>query len=159
MCFYILLHVGCNMENEKIISVRPIGVVKNNVQQPRFGGFAGEVSEIVLDEKFASALDGIEEYSHIIVVYWMDKVSEAVMHHRPQGTGPEVGIFACRCPARPNPIAFSTVPLLSRSGNTLRVRSLDAINGSPVIDIKPYWPQYDFVEKGNVPDWVNKLKF
>ena len=143
----------------KEIVLRPIGTVKNAITQPRFGGFADIVSDIVLKPEFAPALDGIEEYSHVIVVYWMDRVSEAVIRHRPQGTGPEVGIFACRCTGRPNPIAFSTGRLLSRSAATIKVQGLDAIDGSPVIDIKPWWPQYDKIENGKIPAWVNKLKF
>ncbi|HIK03064.1 TPA: tRNA (N6-threonylcarbamoyladenosine(37)-N6)-methyltransferase TrmO [archaeon] len=143
------------------IKFTPIGYVKNNVRELRFGDFAKEVSEIVVDEKYTEALDGIEDYSHIIIVYWMDKVKEHVIKHQPQGNPevPIVGIFACRCPARPNPIAITTVKLLERKGNRIKVEGLDVLNGTPVIDIKPHWPQYDKVENAKIPDWVNKLKF
>ncbi len=138
-----------------------IGHVKNNVKVPRFGDFAKEISEIVLDKLFADGLEGIESYSHIIVVYWMDRVKGYVMQHRPQENPevPVVGIFSCRCPQRPNPIAISTVKLLSRDGNTLKVIGLDVLDGTPILDIKPYWPQYDYIEDGKIPAWVNKLKF
>ena len=143
------------------IKFTPIGYVKNNVRELRFGDFAKEVSEIIVDEKFTEALDGIEDYSHIIIVYWMDKVKEHVIKHQPQGNPevPIVGIFACRCPARPNPIAITTVKLLERKGNKIKVEGLDVLNGTPVIDIKPHWPQYDKVENAKIPGWVNKLKF
>src|SRR3989344_5026454 len=143
------------------IKINPIGFVKNNVKEPRFGDFANEVSEIIIDEKFADALEGIENYSHVIIVFWMDKVKEHVIKHRPQGNPnvPIVGIFACRCPARPNPIAITTVKLLERRENKIFVKGLDILDGTPVIDIKPYWPQYDKVENGKVPSWVNKLEF
>jgi len=145
----------------KEITLKPIGIVKNNVKEPRFGNFANEVSEIIVDEKFKEALDGIDDYSHVIIVYWMDKVKDYVIKHQPQGNPnvPIVGIFACRCPARPNPIAITTVKLLEHNGNKIKVKGLDVIDGTPVIDIKPYWPQYDKVENGKVPSWVNKLEF
>ncbi len=146
------------MEN---ITLRPIGFVRNSVKEPRFGGFADEISEIIVDEKFTEALDGIEDYSHVIIVYWMDKVKGHVIKHQPQGNPnvPVVGIFACRCPQRPNPVGMTTVRLLERRGNRIKVKGLDVLDGTPVIDIKPYWPQYDRVENGKIPEWVNKLEF
>ncbi|MBI2580024.1 MAG: tRNA (N6-threonylcarbamoyladenosine(37)-N6)-methyltransferase TrmO [Candidatus Aenigmarchaeota archaeon] len=141
--------------------IKPIGFVRNNVKEHRFGHFAGEVSEIVVDEKFSDALDGIEDYSHVIIVYWMDKVKDYVVKHQPQGNPdvPVVGIFACRCPRRPNPVAITTVKLMGRKGNRITVKGLDVLDGTPVIDIKPYWPQYDKVDKEKIPAWVNKLDF
>lgn len=143
----------------KEIILRPIGFVKNNIKKPRFGNFADEISEIIVDEKFTDALNGIEDYSHVIIVYWMDRVKKHVITHRPQGNPhvPIVGIFACRCPPRPNPIAVTTVELIERKGNRIKVKGLDILDGTPVIDIKPYWPQYDKVN-GTIPDWVNKLE-
>ncbi|MBI2675276.1 MAG: tRNA (N6-threonylcarbamoyladenosine(37)-N6)-methyltransferase TrmO [Candidatus Aenigmarchaeota archaeon] len=143
------------------ITLRPIGFVKNNIKEPRFGGFADEVSEIVVDEKFTGALDGIDDYSHVIIIYWMDKVKGHVIKHQPQGNPhvPVVGIFACRCPQRPNPIGITTVRLMGHKGNRIKVKGLDILDGTPVIDIKPYWPQYDRVEDGKIPEWVNKLEF
>ncbi len=145
----------------KDIVLTPIGIARNSIKKPRFGKFANEVSEIILGKEFAPSLDGIESYSHIIIVYWMDKVMERVVKHQPQGNPnvPIVGIFACRCPQRPNPIAITTVKLLSHKGNRLKVRGLDILDGTPIIDIKPYWPQYDEVKKAKVPKWVYKLEF
>ena len=141
------------------ICLKPIGFVKNNVKEPRVGSFADEVSEIVVDVKFTDALNGIEDYSHVIIVYWMDKVKKSVITHRPQGNPkvPIVGIFSCRCPPRPNPIGVTTVELLERKENRIRVKGLDILDGTPVIDIKPYWPVYDKVENAKIPDWVNEL--
>ena len=70
-----------------------------------------------------------------------------------------MGIFACRCPQRPNPIGITTVKLIKVRGNKLKVKGLDILDGTPIIDIKPHWPQYDRVIGGKIPDWVNKLKF
>ena len=145
----------------KEITLRPIGLVKNDIKEPRFGNFTDEVSEIIIDEKFTDALKGIEDYSHLIIVYWMDKVKDHVITHQPQGNKevPIVGIFACRCPRRPNPIAITTVELIERKGNKIKVKGLDILDGTPIIDIKPYWPQYDKVKDEKIPDWVNKLEF
>ncbi len=143
------------------ISISPIGVAKNKVRKPRFGNFADEVSEIVVDRKFARGLEGIEGYSHLLVLYWMDRVNGITIRHRPQGNPevPEVGIFSCRCPTRPNPVGITTVKLIGVKGNRIRVRGLDVVSNTPVIDIKPYWPQYDEVKKAKVPKWVYRLKF
>ena len=143
------------------INLKPVGFVKNNIKEPRFGNFAGEISEIIVDKKFAEALNGIEEYSHVIIVYWLNRVKKSVITHRPQGNPnvPIVGIFACRCPERPNPIAITTVKLIAHEGNKIRVKGLDILDGTPIIDIKPYWPQYDKVENEKIPGWVNKLEF
>jgi len=143
------------------IKLKPIGFAKNNIKKPRFGNFAEEISEIIVDEKFAEALKGIDDYSHVIIVYWMDGVKEHVITHQPQGNPnvPVVGIFACRCPQRPNPIAITTVRLMAHEGNRIKVKGLDILDGTPIIDIKPYWPQYDKVENEKIPTWVNKLEF
>ena len=89
----------------------------------------------------------------------MDKVKDKVITHRPQGNPnvPIVGIFSCRCPQRPNPVAVTTVKLLSHKGNKLKLKGLDILNGTPIIDIKPYWPVYDEVKSVKIPKWVNKL--
>lgn len=143
------------------ITLKPLGKAKNSVSKPMLPGWKDVVSEIVIDKKYAKGLDGIEDYSHIIVLYFMDKEKECHFKHHPQGRQdiPFVGIFACRCPQRPNRIAISTVKLLKRKGNVLTVSGLDIVDGTPILDIKPYTPQYDKVDKAKVPSWVNKLVF
>lgn len=144
-----------------IIRIKPLGKAKNKTGKPMLSGWKDVVTEIVINKKYVKGLDGIEDYSHIIVVYWMGKEEECHLKHHPQGKAdvPYVGIFACRCPQRPNRIAISTVQLLSRDGNNLKVKGLDIVNNTPIIDIKPYTPQYDKVEKTKVPKWVDKLIF
>jgi tRNA-Thr(GGU) m(6)t(6)A37 methyltransferase TsaA len=141
------------------INLKPIGVAKNSEKESRFGSFSSVVSEIVVDEKFTDALKGIGNYSHVMIVYWMDKIKDYVITHRPQGNPdvPIVGIFSCRCPQRPNPIAVSTVRLIEHNGNKIKVEGLDILDGTPIIDIKPYWPIYDKIKDGKIPDWVDKL--
>ena len=143
------------------ITIKPLGKARNSVSKPMLPGWKDVVTEIVIDKTYTDGLDGIEDYSHVIVVYWMDKEEECHLKHHPQGKEdiPFVGIFACRCPQRPNRIAISTVELLSRDGNSLKVKGLDIVNSTPILDIKPYTPQYDEIENAKVPNWVNKLVF
>ncbi len=143
------------------ITIRPLGEAKNSVSKQMLPGWKDVVTEISIDKKYTAGLDGIEDYSHIIVVYWIDKEKECHLKHHPQGRSdiPFVGIFACRCPQRPNRIAISTVELVSRKENVLTVKGLDIVNGTPILDIKPYTPEYDRVKKSKVPKWVSKLVF
>lgn len=144
-----------------VIKIKPLGIAKNKVKKPMLPGWKNITTEIVIDKKFADGLGGIEDYSHVIIVYWMDKEKECHLRHYPQGRNDVkyVGIFACRCPQRPNRIATSTVELIRRKGNVLTVKGLDIIDGTPILDIKPYTPQYDRVLKAKVPGWVKKLVF
>jgi tRNA-Thr(GGU) m(6)t(6)A37 methyltransferase TsaA len=141
------------------ITIKPIGVVKNNIEESKFGGWDEVISEIILNKEYKEALDGIDDYSHLTIIFWMDQVKTCKIKHRPQGIGPLVGILACRCPARPNPIGITTVKLLAHQDNSLKVKGLDVINNTPIIDIKPYTPQYDEVKEVEIPDWVNKLEY
>ena len=144
-----------------IIKIKPLGKAKNRVSKPMLPGWKDIETEIVIDKKYAKGLDGIENYSHVVVVYWMSKEKECHLKHHPQGRAdvPFVGIFACRCPQRPNRIAISTVRLLRRFKNRLKVKGLDIVNNTPILDIKPYALQYDKINKVKIPRWVDKLVF
>ncbi len=143
------------------IEIKPLGVAKNEITQSMVSRWDNVVTEIVIDKNYTKGLDGIEDYSHVIVIYWFDKEGECHIKHHPQGNknAPFVGIFACRCPQRPNPIGISTVKLVERKGNVIKVKGLDILNGTPILDIKPYSPQYDEVKRYKVPDWIYKLKY
>jgi tRNA-Thr(GGU) m(6)t(6)A37 methyltransferase TsaA len=139
-----------------------IGTVYNAVKEPTDEGWGDVVSEIVLDESLTDGLDGIEDFSHVLVLYWMHRAAEAEpvrMRRRPQGREdmPEIGIFAQRARHRPNPIGVTAVTLLRRDKNRLVVQGLDAIDGTPVVDVKPYVPNYDTVVTPRVPEWVARL--
>jgi tRNA-Thr(GGU) m(6)t(6)A37 methyltransferase TsaA len=145
------------------IAVRPIGKVRNEVKQHRRGGWEEVASEIVIDENFTEYLDGLEQFSHIIVVYWMHRVAPvseplAKVHPRGREDLPLVGIFSTRAPYRPNPLGVTTTRLMQRKGNVLKVAGLDALDGTPVIDIKPYMPHYDSPPDATEADWVKKLR-
>ncbi|MSQ66996.1 MAG: tRNA (N6-threonylcarbamoyladenosine(37)-N6)-methyltransferase TrmO [Gammaproteobacteria bacterium] len=113
------------------------------------------VSRIVVAPRFATALTGIEAYSHIIVLFWLDRArpSEGWLAH-PRGNPelPLTGVLAGRGAAHPNPVGLAVVDLIERRGNTLEVRRLDAFNGTPVIDIKPY-DHFDVYPDPRVPAW------
>ena len=144
------------------ISLKPIGIVRNEVRQPPKPPYDWDkvVSEIEIDRSLTEALDNLDEFSHIIVFYWMDKVVTnqlpTKVHPRGNKKLPLVGLFATRSPKRPNPIGKTTVRLMKRQGNILTVAGLDATDGTPVIDIKPYLPRYDSVARAKVPWWVSK---
>lgn len=142
-----------------IISIKPIGLVKNREKNQHFGNWSKIISNIVVNKKFAPALDGLEDYSHVVIVYWMHEVKKHVIKHHPQGVAPLVGIFACRCQGRPNPIGISAVRIVRRRKNVLTVKGLDVINSTPVLDIKPYTPQYDLVKDAKVPKWTKMLRY
>ncbi len=140
------------------VSIRPIGVVRNGVAQPRHDGWAQVRSDIVLREELTEMLDGIDGYSHILVLFAFDRVpdSELRVRVRPMGDPriPEQGVLATRSQLRPSPLGAAVVPLLRRRRNVLRVSGLDAIDGTPVLDVKPYFPNYDAVPDAAVPEWA-----
>ena len=144
------------------VAVKPIGVVRNSVKGPRMGGWESLESTIIVQDRWASALDGLEGFSHIFVIYWIHLVSQELRatttHVHPRGDPqiPLQGVFATRSPLRPNPIGLMVVALLERRGNGLRVRGLDAIDGTPVLDLKPYLFYYDGVPESTVADWAQK---
>ncbi len=142
-----------------MMTLKPIGVVRNEVKQPRRHGWREIVSEIIVDSDLTEALDSLDEFSHIIVLYWMHELPagrQLPLKVHPMGKSelPLVGRFATRSPSRPNPVGQSTVKLLERRANVLKVKGLDAIDGTPVIDIKPYLPGYDSADDARVPLWI-----
>ena len=147
----------------KEIVLKPIGIVRSEVKEQKRGGWAEVTSEIAIEEDLTECLDGLEEFSHIIVVYWMHRVPTgerppAKVHPRGRADLPLVGLFATRAPHRPNALGLSVVRLEERKGNILRVVGLDAIDGTPVIDIKPYLPRLDSPSDVRVADWTKKLE-
>jgi tRNA-Thr(GGU) m(6)t(6)A37 methyltransferase TsaA len=142
-----------------MMTLKPIGVVRNKVKQPIRHGWGEIVSEIVVNSDLTEALDSLDEFSHLIVLYWMHQLPagrQLPLKVHPMGKSelPLVGRFATRSPSRPNPVGQATVRLLERKDNILKVKGLDAIDGTPVIDIKPYLPGYDSADDAKVPLWI-----
>jgi len=148
------------MTNEsKEIILKPIGTVRSDIKEPTRKRRPDIISEIVIDSDLTESLDNLDEFSHIIILYWIHKSHHpAPVKVRPRGNPDNdlMGVFATRSPSRPNPIGKSTVALLERQGNILKVQGLDAIDGTPVLDIKPYIPGYDSVENPRAPSWTIK---
>jgi tRNA-Thr(GGU) m(6)t(6)A37 methyltransferase TsaA len=141
------------------IKLRAIGTVKSEIKKRGRDDVRDVVAEMVINPDLTEALDDLEDFSHIIVIYYIHKSRQPFpMKVRPRhGTVPiPVGVFASRSPDRPNPIGKTTVELLERRGNILKVRGLDAIDGTPIIDIKPYIPGIDAVKGARVPRWMAK---
>ena len=140
------------------ICFKPIGVVRIGLPEPGEGGERLSkyeyVSTIEVYREYVDGLRGLDEYSHCIIIWFMDRAGKAKLLGRPWGDEslPYVGIFATRFPSRPNPIGLTVTEIVEVSGRFLRVRGLDAWSGSPILDIKPY-DYYDIVRKPRVPSW------
>jgi len=124
-----------------IIELRPVGVVRSCDDDATATGTHGETLVIEVYPDYAEGLTGIERLSEVQVLYWMHELDEndrntLITHPRGNRARPKEGVFALRSPMRPNPVGCSAVRLLKREGNRLLVTGLDALVGSPVLDIK-----------------------
>lgn len=158
--------------------LKPVGVVRSQLQRPSLaagtGGLEwqgkakeavaerGTVAQLVIDEDFDGILDGIEGFSHLLVAYWAHLVppqGRSLTKVHPMGMKdlPLTGIFATCSPARPNPISVTAVRLLERRVNVLLVEGLEAVDGSPLIDIKPYVPYYYAASDVEMPEWITTI--
>jgi tRNA-Thr(GGU) m(6)t(6)A37 methyltransferase TsaA len=139
-----------------------IGKVESSVKTQTDEGWGAITSRVALSAEFRPGLDGLECFSHAIIVTWLHQatfVASRDLRRRPRGLDvmPEIGIFAQRAKNRPNPLGLTVVTVVELQPDGMVVRGLDAIDGTPVVDIKPYFPQYDRADGAIVPDWVNNL--
>jgi tRNA-Thr(GGU) m(6)t(6)A37 methyltransferase TsaA len=144
------------------IMINPIGIVESPVKDPVDENWGAVTSRIVVKAELGPGLLGLGDFSHVIVVTYLHKASFDPARHlqrRPRGLEhmPKVGIFSQRAKDRPNHLGFTAVKLLAVGENHITVQGLDAIDGTPVIDLKPYYPQYDRVDSAVVPAWVEEL--
>ncbi len=144
------------------VELNSIGKVRNDIADQKDNKWGADVSNIFINEELQAGLVGLSDFSHLIVVYYLDKAcfnSELHLVRRPQGRDdmPMVGIFSQRAKDRPNPIGITAVEIISVDGNVITVRGLDAIDNTPVLDIKPYYPMYDCRNNAIVPKWVKNL--
>jgi tRNA-Thr(GGU) m(6)t(6)A37 methyltransferase TsaA len=121
---------------------------------------SGELSRVKIFPEFRAGLQGLKNFSHVFILYWLhlrDKEDERrtlqVVPRRHPGS-PQVGVFACRSPSRPNPIGLCVVELKKIEDCTLLVKGLDALEDSPIIDIKPYIPRANSITGARVPEWT-----
>lgn len=145
------------------IEIQTIGYIKcPELSNDELKG-QNHVSKIEINNALAEGLKGIEEFSHIYIIFWMNKISKTSLK-APFSEDPEkpsVGIFATRAPIHPNPIGLSLVEILKVEKNTIWVKGLDAYNNTPVLDIKPYpyWSdkKLQVVKDFNIPKWLQKI--
>jgi len=142
---------GHEVFNDWSMNMESIGVIRSpytpDKGAPRQGGLAPETeSTIVIESKYAEGLTDIEKFSHIIVLYAFDRSSGWSPMVKPPWDDKRRGIFASRSPHRPNPIGMTVAKLVGREGATLRVQGMDAFDGTPVLDLKPYIPRFDSVD-------------
>lgn len=150
------------VEGVLVMNIESIGYVNSDVKIQTDKHWGKIQSQIIINKELVKGLIGLSSFSHIIVVYHLNEagfIKEKHLIRRPQGREdmPMVGIFAQRAKDRPNPIGITAVKLLSINDNIINVEGLDAINDTPVLDIKPYYPQYDLKNEAIVPEWVNVL--
>jgi len=129
--------------------LHPIGTVHSPYQSvddaPRQGRISENVSTIIIHKPYRPGLRDLLQYSHLVVLIWFDRADRTLLTATPPHTGIEHGVFATRSPHRPNPIGMCIVDLIAFREGALSVRGLDAIEGTPVLDIKPYMPEIDCV--------------
>lgn len=151
------------MHDIREIRMVPIGYVHNQVKEWVDVVWEDLVSDIILEERWLPALDGLDEFSHIWVITWLNRLpadergTRPRVHPERRQDLPAVGLFATRSPRRPNPIAMTAVELLGRQGTVLRVKGLDMLDGTPVLDIKPYLAQGDRINGTRAPLWIRRL--
>ena len=142
------------------VTLKPIGYVRNRVKEPMPDGWANVESRVIIRPELADMLLNLSDYSHVIIVFWPHEVpvdvrgSKPQLHPRDDEENPLMGVLATRSQIRPNPLLTTPVPLLAVNDNVLKVRGLDAIDGSPVLDVKPYLPYYDSIADARLPKWV-----
>ncbi len=164
------------------VILRMVGIIRSRIKEPLLAADAEGIklqssmdhareeiretrrgiSEIIINDDLMDILDGIEDYSHLVVLYWAHKVPEqsrSLTRVHPMGRKDisPVGIFCTCSPARPNPLLMTVVRLSARNGRILEVAGLDAVDGSPVLDIKPYVGEFYPREEVIIPEWMQRL--
>jgi len=139
--------------------IEPIGVVVNGEHDVGRQDWSRVLSEVHLRAGLEQALLGLQDYSHVIVIGWLDRIPaelRARLQAYPSGdaTLPLQGALALRGGARPNPLSMTVCRLLGIEGSILRLEGLDLVDGTPVLDIKPYVAYYDAIPKAKLPKWA-----
>jgi tRNA (adenine37-N6)-methyltransferase len=138
----------------KIICLNPVGVVKKQ----------GQRAWLEVLPEYAAGLKGLKDFSHLWVFYWFNKNDNPEdrrtlqVHPRRDAANPLTGVFACRAPVRPNLIGFTACRIIKVEGNVVEVADLDALDGSPILDLKPYIPGGDAIPEAVTPEWLKRSK-
>ena len=150
---------GGQVEGGGHIALSPIGVVRSAARDLRRPDHMARRATIELADTYAAALHGFEGFSHAIVLTWLDRVADAErarLQEHPAGDRslPRIGVLALRTHHRPNPIGVTVVAVEAVADGRLVVTGLDVIDGTPVLDVKPYVPLYDSVPDARLPAWA-----
>ncbi len=142
-------------------SINAIGIIHSSFHDPRSGGrqpsIDGRKGQIRIFNQFVDGLEGLEEFSHIFALYYFHRQTEVRLKARPCfDPSTEHGIFASRYPTRPNPIGISVLTLNRIQGNILHCDDIDVIDGTPLLDIKPYVKQFDQMHDP-VSGWYDQI--
>src|SRR5262249_41685481 len=141
--------------------VRPIGFVRSPVVEPVDEGWGEVESRIELLSEYRAGLRGLDQFSHVLVVAWLHQAdfdpARRLVRRGGADDMPLVGIFAQRAKDRPNPFGITVAAIVRAEETGLVVRGLDAIDGTPILDLKPYFPDFDAAAKARLPEWVARL--
>ncbi|MCK4359578.1 MAG: tRNA (N6-threonylcarbamoyladenosine(37)-N6)-methyltransferase TrmO [Candidatus Cloacimonetes bacterium] len=147
------------MKIDKKADLKPIGIIHtpyNAMEKvPYQGGLAKEISGLEFFKEYEDGLKDIEQASHLIVLYWLDKADRGILQEHNPHYAEIHGIFVTRTQNRPNPIGVTIAELIERKGNILRVKGLDALDKTPLLDIKPYFSGIDAVQDARI-EWFEK---
>lgn len=174
--------MGTKTGNEEII-IQPVGYVKSDLKAPSLKAGDDDIeldkslekaaieskfiqslkSELVINSEHEGILEGLDDFSHAIILYWPHLLPDhgrtfKKVHPIGRKEFPLVGIFSTCSPARPNPILLTVVRIIEVKGNSLFVEGLEAIDGSPVIDIKPFTRAYCSAEDARLADWMERIE-
>jgi tRNA-Thr(GGU) m(6)t(6)A37 methyltransferase TsaA len=143
---------GAKLSESITFTIQPVGLVKKQ----------DERSYLEIKGEFAPALKGLEDFSHLWVFYWFhgndnpEGRATLQVHPRRDPANPLTGVFACRAPVRPNLIGLSACKIVKIEGNVVEVAGLDALDGTPLVDLKPYIPKGDAIPDAIAPEWVKR---
>lgn len=152
VCFFLLVRNGSSESVPQTYSIHPVGTVSKTDKQT--------VLEIF--PSYHDALLGLQKFSHVIVFYWFDRNDSPAkratlrVHPRADKRNPLSGVFATRSPVRPNLIGFSVCKILSIGDGKIVVEGIDALDQTPIIDIKPYIPESDCFPEASTPPWLKE---
>ena len=141
----------------------PIGIIKSPITETIDHSWGEIESDIHLNNSLTDGLKKLDQFSHAIIIFHMHQAPmfsfKNDLVRKPQGRSdmPKIGIFAQRAKHRPNPIGMTVVQIISIKKNIMKVKGLDAINNTPVLDIKPYFPIFDRINTAKTPKWVDEL--
>lgn len=141
---------------------KPIGVIRSPHEVPagtpiqsRFG--RDSEGQVILDEEWAPALEDVEGFERVWLIYWLHRAGPVRLRVVPYRDDREHGLFATRTPCRPNPIGLSVVEVLRREGRVLHVRGLDVLDETPLLDVKPYVPDFDAYPRSRA-GWLDECR-